>query len=75
MEPSNEIFSFHLTKLPFRKVPSFLFGSASKISGLKHSERFLTMNLGASIAMSARYNFTTGAFFARWEDERALDEL
>jgi hypothetical protein len=75
METSREIFSFHLMKLPLRKVPSFLFGSVNKISGLKHSERFLTMNLGAPIATPSRYNIQTAAFFAWWEDEQFLDEF
>jgi hypothetical protein len=75
MEPSREIFSFHLMKLPLRQVPFFLFSSTSEVSGLKHSEKFLTMNLGASIATSSRYNFKTAAFFAWWEGEHSLDEF
>jgi hypothetical protein len=75
MESSNEIFSFHLTKLPLTSALFFLFGPTNKVSGLNHSERFLTMNLGAPIASSSRYNFKDTAFFAWWKDEHFLNEF
>lgn len=75
MDTFNEIFSFHLMELPLTKVPFFLFGSTDKISGLKHSERFLTMNLGAPIASASRYNLKNAAFFAWWKEEHFLNEF
>ena len=75
MEPSREIFSFHLITLPLTKVPYFLFGPKNQVSGLEHSERFLTMNLGTPIASSSRYNFKNVAFFAWWKEERFLNDF
>lgn len=75
MESSTEIFSFHLIKLPLTEVPFFLLGSMNKVSGLKHSEKFLTMNLGAPIASLSRYSFKNAAFFAWWKEEHSLNEF
>jgi hypothetical protein len=75
MESPNEIFSFHLIKLPLTRVPFFLLGSTNKVSGLTYSERFLTMNLGAPIASSSRYNLRNAAFFAWWKEEHFLNEF
>jgi len=33
------------------------------------------MNLGSPVAMSSRYNFNIGAFFAWWEEEHFIDEF
>jgi hypothetical protein len=76
-EPSKEIFSFHLANLPLSKVPHFLSCPAykQKISGLKHSESFFTMNLGEPIMAPPRYNFKTVAFFAWWSEETFLSEF
>lgn len=75
MEFSNEIFSFHLMKLPLRKVPFFLFKPADKVPGLLHSESFLTMKLGAPITFFSRYNFNIAAFFAWWKEEYFLSQF
>lgn len=75
MEISGEIFSFHLIRLPLKKVPFFFLGATNKVSGLKHAERFLTMNLGTPIASSSRYNFKNVALFACWQEERFLNEF
>lgn len=74
---SNEIFSFHLVRLPFLDVPKLLFAPPHKknIPGLTHSESFFTMNLGAPIALPPRYNFKSFAFFAWWRNEISLDEF
>lgn len=74
---SKEIFSFHLMKLPVLDVPRFLLSPMHKknITGLKHSESFFTMNLGELILSAPRYNFTTFAFLAWWQDEVFLDEF
>lgn len=76
-EPSGEIFSFHLAYLPLSKLPRFLLYPAykEKISGLKHSESFFTMNLGEPIMAAPRYNFRTVAFFAWWNEEKFLSEF
>ena len=75
MESSNEIFSFHLMKLPLMKVPFFLLKPTDKFSGLLHSESFFTMNLGTPILFSSRYNFNTVAFFAWWKEEYFLNQF
>ncbi len=75
MESSKEIFSFHLLKLPLTKVPFYLLGSMNNVSGLKHSEKLLTMNLGTPITSSSRYNVRNAAFFAWWKEEPSLDEF
>jgi hypothetical protein len=75
MESSNEIFSFHLIKLPLTKVPFFLLRPHSKVSGLLHSESLLTMNLGSSIVLSSRYNCNLAAYFAWWKEEHFLDQF
>lgn len=74
---SEEIFSFHLVKLPLIKVPRFLFSPTykKKVPGLKHSESFFTMNLGEPIISSRRYNFKTVAFFGWWSEELFLNEF
>lgn len=63
---SREIFSFHLAHVPLVRLPSFLQRPLykQKISGLKHSESFFTMNLGKPIMAAPRYNLRTVAFFA-----------
>lgn len=73
MNHPTEIFCFHLLKLPLQKVPFFLMKGPGRVPGLLHSERFLTMNLGASIASSSRYNFRTVAAFSWWKDEHFLE--
>lgn len=75
MEFSNQIFSFHLMKLPLTKIPFFLFKPVNNVSGLLHSECFLTMNLGTPVAFPSRYNFNTAAFFAWWKDEHYLNQF
>ena len=75
MEFCNEIFSFHLIRLPLTKVPFFLFQPTNNASGLLHAESFLTMNLGNSITSSSRYNFNIGALFAWWKDEHYLTQF
>lgn len=72
-----EIFSFHLIKLPFLKVPRFLLSPMykKKISGLNHSENFFIMNLGESITSPLRYRIKSFAFFAWWRDEIYLDKF
>lgn len=76
-ESSKEIFSFHLAKLPLSKVPRFLLNPThlQKISGLKHSESFFTMNLGEAIMAPPRYNLTTVALFAWWSEEAFLSSF
>lgn len=76
-EPYKEIFSFHLAHLPLTQVPQFLLCPIYKkrISGLKHSESFFTMNLGEPIIAKPRYNFTTVAFFAWWSEESFLTDF
>lgn len=72
-----EIFSFHLVKLTLSEIPRFLRSPIHKknISGLNHSESFLTMNLGQPIISTPRYNFNQFAFFAWWRNETFLDEF
>lgn len=72
-----EIFSFHLARLPLLSLPVFLACPIYKnnIAGLKHSESFFTMNLGRSIASPSRYNFESVALFAWWESEAALNNF
>ncbi len=74
---SKEIFSFHLANLPLYRVPFFIYHPAykKKFSGLKHSESFLTMNLGEPILDAQRYNIKTVAFFARWSNEGYLSDF
>jgi hypothetical protein len=68
----DEIFSFHLARLPLLKIPGFLRGIRS-VPGLKHSESLITMKLGEPILSPRRYGLTRAAFFAWWEDENALE--
>lgn len=75
MEQSAEIFSFHLLKLPLLQVPVFLYGRSREISGLAHSEKILTMNLGAPIGSPSRYNFKNVAVLSWWKEEHFLDEF
>lgn len=70
MNTADEIFSFHLVRTPFWKVPRL-----QNISGLHHSESFFTMNLGEMIVSPLRYNFKTVATFAWWKDEKALEDF
>lgn len=74
---SQDIFSFHLLRLPLLKVPRFILSSKYKknIVGLNHSESFLTMNLGESVISPPRYNLKTVAFFAWWREESFLDNF
>ncbi len=77
LEPSKDIFSFHLATLPIARMPRFLFrpGYNQRVPGLNHSENFLTMNLGEPILTAPRYNFKTVAVFAWWRDESYLSEF
>ncbi|TGL59099.1 hypothetical protein EHQ58_09285 [Leptospira ognonensis] len=74
---SNEIFTFHLVKIPFLSLPKFLFSSLHKrnIPGVLHSESFFTMNLGESIFSPNRYNLQSFAFFVWWREESFLDAM
>lgn len=76
-ESSKEIFSFHLANLPLSKMPYFLLCPAykQKITGLRHSESFFTMNLDEPIMDAQRYNIKTVAFFAWWSEEIFLSEF
>ena len=71
---SEEIFSFHLAKLPLFKLPYFLGcpTDKTKVSGLRHAESFVTMNLGAPILAASRFNLKTVALFAWWNEETSL---
>jgi hypothetical protein len=77
MTNRREIFSFHLVRIPFWKVPYFVFTRLhqKRIPGLRHSEGFFTMNLGESIVSPPRYNLKTFALFAWWSDEKSLEEF
>ncbi len=74
---SEEIFSFHLAKVPFYKLPSFFLRSMHEknLPGPKASESFFTMNLGEPIMSVPRYNFKTVALFAWWDQESALSNF
>lgn len=74
---SEEIFSFHLVKIPFFKKIALLFTPLHKrkVPGLLHSEFFFTMNLGEPVMSLQRYNLSTMAFFAWWSDESKLENF
>ena len=76
-QPSKEIFSYHLAQLPWLRVPGFFraLSSEGPIPGLRHSERLLTMNLGAPILSLSRYNLRSVALFAWWSEETFLDRF
>ncbi len=76
-ERSKEIFSFHVLSIPLIQIPQFLLCPVlkKKIPGLRHSESFFTMGLGAPIVSARRYNFNTFAFFAWWSEESYLHEF
>src|SRR6476661_3739181 len=70
----NEIFSFHLAKLPLLQIPRFMRGIRS-VPGLKHSESLITMRLGEPILSPRRYGLNDAAFFAWWENESSLERF
>lgn len=69
------IFSYHLVKLPFLLAVKGLFSSIinQNTKGLIHSEYMTTMTLGSPIVSPSRFLITQVAFFAQWENEKALE--
>jgi len=74
---NNEIFTFHLVKMPFLSLIRNIFFPLHKknIKGLIHSESFCIMNLGETIASPSRYNWNSIAFFMWWSSESDLKKF
>jgi hypothetical protein len=75
MPPGQELFSFHLLRLPLTKTPGFLLRPLHEqaVPGLRHAESFFTMKLGEPVTSGPRYDLRKVAVFAWWNDAAALD--
>ncbi len=72
-----ELFSFHLLRLPLTKTPGFLLRPLreQEVPGLRHAESFFTMKLGEPVTSGPRYDFRKVAVFAWWRDASSLDDF
>jgi hypothetical protein len=71
------VFSYHLVKISLFSSLKLLFFSRDmkNINGLIHSERMSSMTLGSPIFSPSRMLIRKVAFFAQWENEKALDNF
>ena len=71
----NEIFSYHIVGTnPFSSTREILFAH-HEYPGLMHSESLFPMRLGFPVLKPTRYGVSQLVFFARWENEKALDDF
>ncbi|MDF3819376.1 hypothetical protein P3G55_05675 [Leptospira sp. 96542] len=72
-----EILSFHCFNIPFYKLPFYLYfyPKRNKVSGLVHSESFLSMRLGEPIGNIRRYSFSKLAVLFYWRSEEDLEQF
>lgn len=69
-----DIFSYHLSRVPFWMLASRLVSSPAlkSVKGLRHFELLMTMKMGRSVLSPSRYHCGTLCFFGWWEGEDAL---